>query len=155
MVGTEPEHLLGTQWKHREHPELTSDESQARIGSSDPLAHRVDAVAHAVELDQPARVKSAVLENDVGAGGAMIGWHRPHFARALENVTHRRSRGFNRSRLVPQRPDPVAVTAEVLVAALRDNHLLACLQHQPDAERIPLEAARKASEREVDQRNYA
>ena len=56
---------------------------------------------------------------------AMIGRHRPHFARALENVRHRRRGRLGLAGLDEQRADAVAIDAEILVAALRGDHLVA------------------------------
>ena len=106
-------------------PNWPADVCEARVGRGDPLADRVDPVAHRVELDQPFGAKLRVLEHDVDGGRAMVGRHRPHLARALKDVRHRGRGRFGATGLDEQRTDAVAIDAEILVAALRDDDLVA------------------------------
>ena len=141
------------QRQHREHAELLADEGQARVGGGDPLADRIDPVAHSGKLDQPAGAKLGIVEDDARARGAMIGRHRPHFARALEHVRHRRRGRFGDAGLDEQRSDAVAIAAEILVAALRDDHFVARARMQAQAERILVEPAAEALVGDVDERH--
>src|SRR5438045_3930148 len=85
----------------------------------------------------------------------MVGWHRPHLARTMVDMTHCPGACLHRSGLDPHRANPVTVAAEILVAALGDDYLLARRQNQPDTERIFLEPASETLVGDVDQRDEA
>src|SRR6476661_4840106 len=75
------QNLLAAKREHGEHAELPPDEGKARVGRGNPLADCVDPVAHGGKLDQPPRFQVRIVEYDARRSGAMVGWHRPHFAR--------------------------------------------------------------------------
>ena len=58
-------------------------------------------------------------------------------------------------RLDEQRAEPVAIAAEILVAALRDDRLLGRLDHQPRPGRIGLQAVAEALIGEIDEGDEA
>jgi hypothetical protein len=60
----------------------------------------------------------------------MIGRHRPHFARDLDDMVHRPLGLVRAAGLEQQRTDPVAINAEILVAALGDHDFIASVEQQ-------------------------
>ena len=77
-----------------------------------------------------------------------------HISRARWRDVRHRGRGrLGRSGLDQQRADAVAVDAEILVAALRDDDFVARLDHHPNADGILVEAAAEALVGDVDERD--
>ena len=105
-------------------PNCRADEGEARVGRGDPLrATRVDAVAHRVELGEPVARASCGSSRMMRTAAAPWSGGIDHIvARELEHdAPSRVGRRLGRSGLDEQRADAVAIDAEILVAALRDD----------------------------------
>ena len=85
--------------------------------------------------------------------GAVVGRHRPHFARPLEHMRHRGRGRLDRSGFDEQRADAVAIDAEILVAALGNDDFVALRQYAAKAGRILVQAAPEALVGDVDERD--
>ena len=97
---------------------------------------------------------SAIVEDDPHRRGAMIGRHRPHFARILERrgPSPRASSPSPRV-LIHKRADAVAIDAEILVAALGDDDFVAGVDQPAQPRRILVEPAAEALIGDVDERD--
>ncbi len=146
---------LGAQRKHREHAVLPVDIGEPLVIGGEARAKAADASAHLVELGLPVGAQLRILENDMDERRAMVGRHRPHGARQLEEVAVGDLRRPRARGLDEEIADPLAIDPEILVAALRDQRLLGRLDHHPGARRIRLEPVAEALISEVDEGNEA
>ena len=85
----------------------------------------------------------------------MIGRHRPHRPGEAEQIAEGDLRALRARPLDEQGAEPVAIAAEILVAALRDDRLLGRLDDQPRARGVGLEPVAEALIGEVDERDQA
>ena len=145
------------QRQHREHALLLVDISEPRIVAGEPGAQSSGSARPSPRPRTSHSARSSGSSRMIRATAApMIGRHRPHGPRQAHQIAEGdRPRRAALDALDEEGAEPVAIAAEILVAALRDERLLGRLDDQPRARRIGLEAVAEALIGEIDERDQA
>src|SRR5258708_28602103 len=100
-------------------------------------------------------MKLRILKHNMHRGGAMVRRHRPHFPSALQDMSHCGLGRLSGASFHEERANPVAVNADILVAALGNYDFIAGIEHQPNAKRIFTKAPPETLVGDIDKRNDA
>ena len=86
---------------------------------------------------------------------SVIGRHGPHLARSLVHMRHGARSGVRRTGFHEQRADAVSIDAEILVAALGHEHVVAGREDTAQTVRVVVEPASEALVGDVDEGDQA
>jgi hypothetical protein len=128
---------------------------RARIICGEPGAQAPDSGAHFQKLGVPVGAQLRIVEDGANDRAPMIGRHRPHGARKLEEIAERDLRLLGAGRLDEERSGPLAIKSEILVAALGDQRLIRSFDNQPSSLSVGFKAVAETLIGEIDVRNEA